>query len=56
MFWDALRFSVPSDSLAQGKYVKSLGPVSEGVDKFETWRSDVLQQLQREQSHQIMIT
>ncbi|MDQ0899720.1 SH3 domain-containing C40 family peptidase [Paenibacillus sp. V4I7] len=27
MFWDALRFSVPSDSQAQGNYVKSLGPV-----------------------------
>lgn len=27
MFWDALRFSIPSDSQAQGNYVKSLGPV-----------------------------
>ncbi|SDN00927.1 Cell wall-associated hydrolase, NlpC family [Paenibacillus sp. yr247] len=27
IFWDALRFSVPSDSGAQGNYVKSLGPV-----------------------------
>lgn len=27
MFWDALRLSIPSDSQAQGNYVKSLGPV-----------------------------
>lgn len=28
MFWDALRFSVPSDSAAQGSFVKSFGPVT----------------------------
>ncbi|MCY9659127.1 SH3 domain-containing protein [Paenibacillus chondroitinus] len=40
MFWDALRFSVPSDSAAQGNFVRSLGPVSTDWTKLK--RGDLM--------------
>ncbi|NQX65856.1 SH3 domain-containing protein [Paenibacillus alba] len=40
MFWDALRFSVPSDSQAQGDYVRSLGPVT--MDWTNLKRGDLM--------------
>lgn len=40
MFWDALRFSVPSDSASQGTFVRSLGPVSTDWTKLK--RGDLM--------------
>ncbi|MBP1961015.1 C40 family peptidase [Paenibacillus aceris] len=40
MFWDALRFSVPSDSASQGEFVRSLGPVSTDWTKLK--RGDLM--------------
>ncbi|MDD9270380.1 C40 family peptidase [Paenibacillus sp. GCM10023248] len=40
MFWDALRLAVPSDSAAQGDYVRSLGPVS--TDWTQLKRGDLM--------------
>lgn len=40
MFWDALRLYVPSDSAAQGQYVRSLGPVK--TDWTQLKRGDLM--------------
>lgn len=40
MFWDALRLSLPSDSAAQGSYVKALGPIVKDWTKLK--RGDLL--------------
>ena len=35
MFWDALRLSLPSDSAAQGSYVRALGPIVKDWTKLK---------------------